>query len=223
MVGTHHLELDASAREALPVGVKGLCEKFPDLFREELGRIQPYEASIKIDDNAQPKFVKARTVPYSTRDAVGEELDRMEAEGILEPVMHSEWATPIVVVPKTDGRYRVCGDFKVTLNPIMSVDQYPLPKPQDLFASLSGGKKFTILDLSQAYLQPALDKQSQKLVVINTHKGLYKFKRLPFGVASAPAIFQKVMDTLLQDIPGVACYIDDIIVTGATEEKHLGR
>ena len=99
-----------------------------------------------------------------------------------------------------------------------------MSKPQDLFASLSGGKTFTILDLTQAYLQLALDKQSQKLVVINTHKGLYKFKRLPFGVAYAPAMFQKVMDTLLQDIPGVACYIYyDIIVTGATHLRSLER
>jgi hypothetical protein len=67
----------------------------------------------------------------------------------------------------------------------MSVDQYPLPKPQDLFATLSGGEEFTTLDLSQAYLQLQLDDESQKLVVVNTHKGLYKFKRLPFGVASA--------------------------------------
>ena len=63
----------------------------------------------------------------------------------------------------------MCGDFKVTLNPVMSVDHYPLPKPQDLFASLSGGKKFTVLDLAQAYLQLPLDEQTQKLVVVNTH------------------------------------------------------
>ncbi len=75
------------------------------------------------------------------------------------------------------------GDFKVTLNPVMAVDQYPLPMPQDLFATLSGGKKFTILDLNQAYLHLTLDEVSQKLVVINTHKVLYRFKRLPFGVA----------------------------------------
>ena len=105
----------------------------------------------------------------------------------------------------------------------MDVDQYPLPKPQDLFATLSGGKKFTTLDLSQAYLQLTLDEQSQNLVVINTHKGLYKFNRLPFGVASAPAMFQKVMDTILHDIPGVICYVDDILVTGSTDEEHLSN
>ena len=89
----------------------------------------------------------------------------MVAEGALEPVTHSEWATPIIVIPRPDGRIRICGDFKVTLNPVMSVDQYPLPKPQDLYATLSGGKKFTTLDLSQAYHQLMLDEQAQNYCV----------------------------------------------------------
>ena len=74
------------------------------------------------------------------------------------------------------------------------------------------------LPLSQAYYQLMLDEQAQNYCVI---KGLYKYKRLPFGMASAPAIFQRLMDTILQGIPGVICYIDDIMVTGATEEEHL--
>ena len=93
----------------------------------------------------------------------------------------------------------------------MEVDQYPLPKPEDLFATLAGGKKFTKLDLSQAYQQLTLDNESRKYVTINTHKGLYQYTRLQFGVASAPAIFQRLTDTILQSIPNVICYIDDII------------
>ena len=58
-------------------------------------------------------------------------------------------------------------------------------------------------------------------VVINTHKGLYKYKRLPYGVSSAPGIFRRAMENLLQGIDGMAVYIDDILVTGATEEEHL--
>ena len=64
----------------------------------------------------------------------------------MEPVNYSEWVTPIVVVPKRDGSYRFCGDFKVTLNPCLEIDQYPLPKQQDLFATLAGGQRFTKLD-----------------------------------------------------------------------------
>ena len=128
--------------------------------------------------------------------AIEEELDRLEAIGAIVKVDHSDWASPIVPVPKKDGKYRICGDYKVTINQLMEVDQYPLPKPEDLFATLAGGKKFTKLDLSQAYQQLTLDNESRKYVTINAHKGLYQYTRLPFGVASAPAIFQRLMDTI---------------------------
>ena len=103
----------------------------------------------------------------------------------------------------------------------IDVDQYPLPKPQELLATLSGGQKFTKLDFSAAYQQILLDEESRKLLTINTHLGLFKYCRLPFGITSAPAIFQRLMDTLLQGIPHVICYIDDVLVTGLTEEEHL--
>ena len=125
----------------------------------------------------------------------------------MEKVTHSEWATPLVALPKPDGRVRLCGDFKVTVNPALDMDKYPLPTAQDLFATLAGGKYFSKLDLSQAYLQVELHPDSVKYCTINTHRGLYKYKRMPFGIASGPAIFQRMMDTILQGIPGVICFI----------------
>ena len=99
----------------------------------------------------------------------------------------------------------------------------PLPKPSDLFATLANGKAFSKIDLSQAYQQMVLDEESAKSLTINTHLGLYQYTRLPFGVASAPAMFQRAMDIILQGVEGVICYIDDILVTGATDEEHLDR
>ena len=96
---------------------------------------------------------------------------------------------------------RICGDYKVTINGVLDVEQYPLPLPDDMFATLAGRKHFSKLDLTQAYNQTLVDEDTQKLLTINTHRGLYQYKRLPFSIASAPAIFQRVMDTLLQDIP----------------------
>ena len=90
------------------------------------------------------------------------------------------------------------------------MEQYPLPKPDDLFATLAGSKQFTVLDLSQAYMQVLLDDESVMRVVIHTHRGLYKYN-----------LFQKLMDTVLRDIPQVVCYLDDILVTGTSEEEHL--
>ena len=80
---------------------------------------------------------------------------------------------------------------------------------------------FSTLDLSHAYNQLMLDEVSRNLVTINTHRGLYRYTRLPFGIASAPAIFQKTMDSILQGMEGVACFLDDILVTGSSEEEHL--
>ena len=84
------------------------------------------------------------------RAAIDSEMGRLEAAGITEPVAHSDWAAPVVMVPKKDGKIRLCGDYKVSINPALEVEQYPLSKPDELFATLAGGKRFSKLDLSQA-------------------------------------------------------------------------
>ena len=117
----------------------------------------------------------------------------------------SDWAAPVVSVPKKDGTLRVCRDYKMTVNQCADVDQYPLPNAEDLFATLSGGKIFSKIDLSHAYQQVELDDNSQRYLTINTHKGLYRYKRLPFGVSSAPAIFQRIMDQLLLGVKFTVC------------------
>lgn len=92
---------------------------------------------------------------------------------------------------------------------------------EELFANLAGGKYFTKLDLSNAYLQLPLDPESKQYVTVNTLKGLFQFNRLPFGVASAPAIFQRYMDTLLQGLRGVSVYLDDILIAGKSIDDNL--
>ena len=113
------------------------------------------------------------------------------------------------------------GILRFTINPVLDVEHYPLPNPQDLFASLTGGQKFTKLDLQQAYLQLPLEEESQKYVTVNTHRGLFQYTRLPFGITTAPSVFQKTMDTMLEGLKGVVCYVDDILVTGEDDNSHL--
>ena len=191
------------------------------MFRPGTGTMTQLKAHLSLREQAEPRFCKPRSVPFAIRDRVGKELDRLEEEGILCRVNHSEWAAPIVPVLKKDGSIRICGDFEVTINPALRIDQYPLPKPSDLMACLTGGKQFTKLDLTSAYQQMLLDEASSKLVAINTHQVLYQFTWLPFWVASAPAVFQRAMNTILQGVPGVICYVDDILVTGTTDSEHF--
>ena len=198
-----------------------LLDKFSEVFTEKLGVIKSFITKLSLKEGEKPKSFKPRSIPYAVRGAIEKKLDRLEQQGILEKVTYSEWATPIVPVAKLDGRYRICGDFKVTGNPALKVDQYPLPKVEDLFATLVGGRKFTKLDLSQAYLQLELHPEARQYCTINTHRGLYQFTCLPFGISSAPAMFQKVMDTILQGVPQTLCFIDDILIMGSSEEEHL--
>lgn len=128
-------------------------------------------------------------MPYALRQKVEKELDRLEEEGIIVPVKHSDWAAPIVPVLKSNGTIRICGDYKLTANTATKTEVYPLPKIEDLFSSLAGGKVLSKLDLSSAFLQLPLAESSQPLVTVNTHKGLYRYLYLPFGVSSAPTIF----------------------------------
>ena len=139
----------------------------------------------------------------------------------MTKVDRSDWATPTVNIHKSDGSVRICGDYKVTVNPLVDVDHYPLPTAEDIFATLAGGRKFSKLDLSPAYSQLELDDQSRDFLTINTHQGLYRPNRLHYEVSAAPAIFQRVMDQLLAGLQGFACYLNDIIITARSGKEHI--
>ncbi|CAL9694783.1 unnamed protein product [Knipowitschia caucasica] len=160
------------------------------VFQDGIGTLKNIKGKIVLQDGAIPRFHKARPVPYAIRQKVEAELDRLEADGILSKVDWSPWATPIVPVAKKSGAVRVCGDFKITINPVLQAEQYPLPRIEDIFANLAGGKRFTKVDLAEAYLQMEIEEDSKMFLTINTLKGLYRYNRLVFGVASAPAIHQ---------------------------------
>jgi len=197
-----------------------LGEQYPSLFSDSLGKLKGHTVSIDIEPGAKPRFCKARPVPFALKERVEMELNRLESTGVIYPVTFSKWAAPIVPVVKSSGDIRICGDYKTTVNQVATPDKYPLPRVDELFAEMSGGSYFTKLDLSHAYQQLVLDNDSQELVTINTHKGLYRYSRLPFGVSAAPAIFQRTMDSMLADIPSVVAFLDDVLITGSTEAEH---
>ena len=190
-------------------GLQRVLEANKEVFQDELGTLHGMEAKIYVDEKATPRYFKARPVPYALKKGVEDELERLEKEGIISPVEFSEWAAPIVPVMKTNGDVRICGDYKCTVNQVSKPENYPIPKTEDLLATLGGGKKFTKLDMSQAYQQLKLDEDSKKYTTINTHKGLFQYNRLPFGVSSSPGIFHVVVR------------MDDILVSGEDDTAHL--
>ncbi|XP_050432724.1 uncharacterized protein K02A2.6-like [Adelges cooleyi] len=203
--------------------VETVLKKYPNVFSEELGTFNGYKISLKVKPGITPKFFKHRPVPLALRGKVETEIDRLLSINALIPVDHSEWATPVVPILKGDGSVRLCGDFKITINPVLVSTEYPLPKIEHLYARIAGARYFSKIDLKDAYQQLVLDDNSRALTTINTIKGLFRYTRVPFGLKSSAGEFQKAIESITKKIEGVEVFIDDIIVSGKTVPEHNAR
>ena len=120
----------------------GILQEYAEVFNKELGTMKGITAKIYIDPAAQPKYRKARPVPYALRPKIEQELDRLTTEGTIEPVPFAELATPIVPIVKSNGQVGMCGDYKATVNQVTRLDNYSIPKTEDLVATIGGGETF---------------------------------------------------------------------------------
>ena len=155
--------------------VQPVLVEFPEVFRDERGCYRGGEVTIDVDPDVRPRFFKPRTVPLAYREAVDKELEKQVQPGLWEPVRHSKWAAPLVVVPKADGGIRICGDYPLTVNRAAKVKQHPLPRVEELFSKLSGCTVFLKLDLKSAYNQLVLDERSREYLTVNTPRVLSEF------------------------------------------------
>lgn len=203
--------------------VSKCTEIFDKYHAEENAPILGYECSLQLKENAVPKYFKARSVPYHYKSKIEKELIELERCQIISKVEHAgDWSSPIVPVIRPSGSVRICVDFKY-LNSQTCLNTFPLPKLDDILANLGPCKFISKLDLKNAYLQLHVNEESQNYLIMNTHMGLYKFHRLPFGLSSAPGIFQRFITELLAGIEGVQVFLDDIVIVGDTQEEHDER
>lgn len=201
--------------------VSKLAAEFPEVFTDKLGKCKKL-LQLQLTDK-EPVYVRARPVPIALRARVERELERLEAEGTIYRVNHSEYGTPIVPVIKGNGDIRICGDYKVTVNRKLKRDPYPLPRIEELFAVLSGGKEFTKIDLTNAYQQTILTEDSQPCTAITTHIGTFVYRRTPFGLSCVPEQFQKLMEETLRGVPSTVVFLDDICCTGIDRTSHINN
>lgn len=186
--------------------LEDVLTKYEDVFQDKIGTIPSELGHLELKPDATPIFHPPRPVPYSKKLKVEQELERLEKENIITRIDHSNWGTPIVPITKPNGDVRVCADYKVTLNSSIQDFNYPIPRIEDIFAQMNGGRYFCTLDLNKAYLHYKMDDESAILQCLSTHKGLFKVNRLMFGVKVAPGMWQKFMDKTLQGIAGVQCF-----------------
>ena len=191
------------------------------VFDPGVGTVKGFEACLQFKPDARAKFCKARQVPFAIVDKVGKAIDELVKNGQLIPTEHSDWASPIVPVMKADGTIRICGDYKTTVNPNLDTAIYPLPTIEDCLSKIVGGKLFTKLDIRAAYNSLKLRECDQKIVTLNTHKGLFSPTSLPFGISSAGPIFERKIDDTLRKTENTAWRVDDILITGPDDESHM--
>uniref|UniRef100_A0A1Y1NHT7 RNA-directed DNA polymerase n=1 Tax=Photinus pyralis TaxID=7054 RepID=A0A1Y1NHT7_PHOPY len=212
-----------TSESVITKSVAEVLSKYADIFKNELGKYKGPPVTLPINDNVQPILCKARRVPFALLPKIETELQKLCQQGILEPITHPRWCTPIVPVVKKDSSIRICGDHKQTLNKALRTDVYPIPAINTILSSLAGGKIFAKLDLAQAYQQLEVDDKSAEAQTIITHKGPFRVKRLQFGISVAPQIFQNFMDQRLSGIQGVFPYFDDVLVAGESETQLAER
>lgn len=177
-------------------------------------------AKIRMLPTAPPSVVqRVRRLPFTLEEKVEKELRQMIADDVIEEVVSSPYVSPIVVVPKKNNEIRICVDYR-KINPHILPDPYPIPAVDDLLAHLNRPCVFSLIDLKAAYHQVPIDEASRDITGFVTHMGIFRFKKLPFGLACSPGLFVRTVHSVLKDIRNVLIYFDDLLIFGHTQEEH---
>lgn len=200
-----------------------ILEEFSDCFSKnttELGCTDKIEMKIELNTE-KPICYRPYRLSIKEKEIVREKIDDLLENGVIQEST-SEFASPIIIVRKKTGDYRLCVDYR-KLNSATIKDKYPLPIIEDQVEKLSGKKFFTSLDLSQGFYQIPMSKESVPKTGFVTPEGHYEFLRMPFGLANSPCVFQRLMDKILGPLrfDKVLPYIDDLLIPSTEEEEGL--
>jgi len=197
-------------------------ETFPDVLKApQFSQATSINTAIKhvIDtEKHQPVFAKPRQLGPQKLSVAKQEFDVMLQAGIIRP-SNSPWASPLHMVPKKNGEWRPCGDYR-QLNSITKPDRYPIPNIASLSHKIGQSNIFSKLDIVKAYYNVAVHEDDIQKTAITTPFGLFEFLRMPFGLRNAAQTFQRYMDNIFRDLPYVFVYIDDIMICSDNLEQH---
>jgi hypothetical protein len=202
----------------------GIESRYPKLF-EGLGKLSNYKVKIHVDENVPPVVQGSRRVPFALRDKVEKKLDELVNLDIIERVTDTptSWVSQMVVVPKQKSDdIRICIDMRRP-NEAVIRERYPIPTIDEVMLDMNQSTVFTKLDMNMGYHQIELDESSRGLTTFGTHKGLFRYKRLMFGISAAPEIYQNAIQQTLSGCAGVVNISDDILVHGCNVEEHDQR
>lgn len=201
--------------------IANLLIKFPPLCSDRMGICRMVEHDVDLLEGTRP----IKQAPYRVGPVRREKLQRavqfLLDHGLAEP-SDSEWASPCLTTPKSDGTDRFLTDYR-KVNEVTKTDSYPLPRIDDIIDSVGGAQYVTKIDLMKGYYQVRLTDHAKEISAFVTPDGLYQYKVMPFGMKNAPATFQRLVNSVIRGLVGVYAYIDDILVVGKTWREHLDR
>ena len=187
-------ELRSDMEEPKRIQLQEVLLSYPAVLATTPGRTNLVRHHVSVGD-AIPIQQKPYRVPYAQRDLVKRELDLMLKADVIRPSV-SPWASPIVLVTKKDGDVRFCVDYR-KLNQVAKFDAYPMPRTEELIDTIGPAEVISTLDLAKGYWQIPMDEGSKEKTAFTTPFGLYEFQVMPFGLHSAPATFQRMMNYVL--------------------------
>ena len=199
-----------------------LKQQFPEVF-SGIGKLKSKQVTLHLDPNVKPVAQPLRRTPFNLQERVEKKIRELLDCDIIEEVDGpTPWVNPVVIIPKADGDIRLCIDMRRANEAILR-GRHPIPTVDELLHSMNGSKVFSKLDLKWGYHQLELSPESRQITTFVTHKGLYRYKRLLFGVSSASELYQHEISTALAGIEGVDNISDDIIVHGPDQKTHDQR
>ena len=203
------------------VSVDEIVGKYPQLF-QGVGKLKDFEVKLHINPEVQPVAQKVRKIPYAVRDKVEVEINSLLVQGIIQPAQGpTPWVSPVVVVPKESG-VRLCVDMRQANEAIIR-ERHPIPTVDEVLEELNQSTVFSKLDLKLGFHRLELHEDSRSITTFITHVGLFRYKRLLFGVNSAPELYQHVIRQVLLGCPGTTNIADDIVVHGKDKKQHDER
>ena len=206
--------------------LSSLVYEFRDIFSVagELGLFPPElmpPMSIKLKPGARPKRQRAYGVSKFEEDYLREECDRLMKMGVVEDSTNSPWVSPIVVVKEPNNKLRLCVNYQ-GLNKESEVEEHPMPRVDDVVASMSGCRYFTHLDVRRGFWHmPIAEEDRDKTTFVTPWGKCYRFTRCPFGLVNAPAAYQRAMDTAFAGIEGCRMYMDDNYTYSQRWDTHI--
>ena len=202
-----------------------LLQRYSHVFsagEHDLGRTSLVQHDIPTRDH-KPLHKANYRQAFHLRKEANRQVETLLENGVIEPST-SPWSSPVLMVPKKDGSYRFCVDFR-GLNQVSQSTDYPLPRVDECLEAMSGATVFTTLDLASGYWQVEVNPNDRPKTAFSTNSGHYQFVTMPMGLKGAPATFQRLMDLVMKGLKWdiLLVYLDDILVFGRTADEHLTR